>query len=58
MAWQLRHRDNTGGRVMIGIDPAVILALISDLTARLAKAEAENAQLHAALAERQDPTPA
>jgi hypothetical protein len=43
---------------MIGIDPAVILALISDLTARLAKAEAENAQLHAALAERQDPTPA
>lgn len=40
----------------MGIDPAAVLALISDLTSRLATAERENGQLRAALAERQPAT--
>lgn len=41
----------------MGIDPAAILALISDLTTKLAAAESENAQLRQALSEK-NATPA
>jgi hypothetical protein len=42
----------------MGIEPAAILALISDLTTRLAAAESENAQLRQALAQKNEQTPA
>lgn len=41
----------------MGIDPAAILAEISDLVQRLARAEAENAQLRQALADAQPAEP-
>lgn len=39
----------------MNIDPAAVLALLSDLTQRLAASEQENATLRAALAQQTDP---
>lgn len=50
MAWLGGHRH--GGGPGVSIDPAAVLALISELTQRVAQLQGENEQLRATLDDR------